>query len=430
MPDPIRRLLNRAALGYWEPAITQRTRDQVIALLLKPDPKPYALEATVPYIDKATPDSTADRYKLYEIEAENYGKIQRYWVHRMVNTKYPLQEKMALFWHNHFATGFSKVKHAKLLARQYDIFYKYAFGKLGDMLRLISTDAAMLTWLDGMRNMKYAPNENYARELFELFTLGVGHYTEKDVKETARALTGWQLDTTTGKVYFHRPYHDSGGKTIFGKSGKFALADVIRIILENPQTARFITEKVLQTFVTPTPKKQDIERFAAIYRKSQYEMRTLLKAVLSDPLFDIEAKKRSLVRPPVDLLVASYRAGAVPMRPEFIYSYLFECGQTLFNPPSVAGWEGGHAWIASAPMIARYRLAKEIGQTAWNLTTKNRIYKGSDVILFWAKRLCFVPSQTTLDTLLPYTNGGSAVKAPNLQAMLTLLVFAPENQRY
>src|SRR5689334_11855154 len=183
----------------------------------------------------------------------NLNDLQYWWLLTMVRTKQPLQERMTLFWHSHFTTAYSKVKDEMALTQQNQLYRDFALGNFKDFVKAVSRNRAMIEYLDGQSNRKGQPNENYARELMELFTIGIGNYTEQDVREAARAFTGWGY---RGLVYFfNKNQHDDGSKTFMGKTGNFNGDDIIDIIIDNPQTGRFITTKLWRNFVYDNPDK-------------------------------------------------------------------------------------------------------------------------------------------------------------------------------
>src|SRR6185503_10785129 len=195
-------------------------------------------------------------------------ELQSWWLTELIATRAPLAEKMTLFWHNHFVSGLQKVRSPQLLYRQNVLLRKHALGNFGELLRAVSRDPAMLIYLDNASNRREQPNENFARELMELFTLGEGHYGEQDVKEAARAFTGWSVDPDTGEFLFRRPAHDDGVKTILGRTGSFDGSAVLDILLAQPQTAEFVAGKLWREFVSPVPDPVEVRRIARAFRES------------------------------------------------------------------------------------------------------------------------------------------------------------------
>jgi len=224
----------------------------------------------------------------------------------------------------------------------------------------------MLVWLDNARSRKGAPNENFAREVMELFTLGVGHYSEQDVKEAARAFTGWSIDPATG-AYRYRPFfHDGGEKVVLGRRGRLDGDDVLDILLAQPQTANFIAEKMWREFVSPTPDEAEVQRWGALFRAAHYEVKPLLRAVLLSDAFWSPGNRATLVKSPVDVVVGTLRTFDVhpaDLRPAAIACAVL--GQNLFSPPNVKGWPGGDAWIDSATLLGREQFV-------------DRVFRGAD----------------------------------------------------
>ena len=199
---------------------------------------------------------------------EHAFELREWWFREMLATPSPLAEKMTLFWHNHFATSQQKVRFTPLLYRQNVMLRQQALGNFGSLLRQVARDPAMLVYLDGANSRKEQPNENFAREVMELFTLGEGNYTERDIKEAARAFTGFSIDRESGEFIFRRGIHDYGNKTVFGKTGNFDGDQIIDALLKKPEAAQFVTRKLWKEFVSPTPDEREITKLAAGFRDS------------------------------------------------------------------------------------------------------------------------------------------------------------------
>ncbi len=212
----------------------------------------------------------------------------------------------------------------------------------------------MLVYLDNAGSRKQAPNENFAREVMELFTLGEGHYGERDIKEAARAFTGWSLERDTGEYTFRRMWHDYGDKTVLGHSGRLDGDDVLDILLARPEAAEFIAGKVWREFVSPTPDAKEVARWAAIFRSANYEVKPLMRAVLGSQAFWAPDNRAALIKSPVELVVGTLRT--FDIHPMDLRPAVFACaalGQNLFSPPNVKGWPGGEAWINSSTLLGR-----------------------------------------------------------------------------
>jgi len=323
-------------------------------------------------------DEPFDRfYRVNSLPADERMAVQRtllqrsfelraWWLGEMVATPSPLTERMTLFWHNHFATSQQKVRSLQLMYRQNALLRREALGNFATLLRGIAKDPAMLVYLDNAGNRRQAPNENFAREVMELFTLGEGHYTEHDIKEAARAFTGWSLDRESGDFTYRRMWHDYGEKTVFGRTARMDGDDVIDLLLARPETAQFIAAKVWREFVSPTPQPAEVTRWAGMLRDARYEMKPLLRAVLMSDAFWSDAHRGALVKSPVELVAGTLRTFEI--HPADLRPAVFACaalGQNLFSPPNVKGWPGGEAWIDSSTLLARQQFI-------------DRVFRGSD----------------------------------------------------
>ncbi|MCH8828688.1 MAG: DUF1800 domain-containing protein, partial [Planctomycetes bacterium] len=242
------------------------------------------------------------------MESQQPQQLKAWWLYRMLYSPHPLQERMTLFWHNHFATSNAKVNNLRLMHGQHQTLRKHALGHFGEMLQAMTRDPAMILWLDSNTNKKGKPNENYAREVFELFSLGVGNYTEKDIQEAARALTGWSVNN--GKAVFQRSEFDDGEKTIFGRTGKWAAGDVVRIALEQPACSRFLVRKLFREFVSDTVDVSDemLKPLADDFRIRNYDISWLVSRLLHSWVFYSHAAFRQKIKSPVDFLVGTARS--------------------------------------------------------------------------------------------------------------------------
>jgi uncharacterized protein (DUF1800 family) len=281
-------------------------------------------------------------------------ELRSWWITEMLATGSPFSEKMTLFWHNHFATGQEKVRSAMQMLRQNQILRKHALGNFGALLREVSKDPAMLIYLDQAQSKKGTPNENFAREVMELFTLGEGHYTEQDIKEAARALTGWSVDADAGEFRYRPALHDGGIKTILGQTGNFSGDDVITLLLKRPETAEFVVKKLMREFVAPAPDAAEVKRLATIFRDANYEIAPLMRAMFSTPTFYAPDNRAALVKSPVDLVVGTLRQFKFEVHDAAPFAVLTrQLGQDLFQPPNVKGWPGGEVWINTNTLLAR-----------------------------------------------------------------------------
>jgi Protein of unknown function (DUF1800) len=285
-------------------------------------------------------------------------ELKHWWLERMTNGPRPLQEKMTLFWHGHFATSEQKVRDAYLMWKQNDLFRQHATGNWLNLLTDVAKDPAMLVWLDQAQSRKEHPNENFAREVMELFTLGEGHYTEKDVTEAARALTGWSYDNRD-EEFIERPrFRDDGEKTFLGRTGDLTGDDVLRQIVAQPQAARFISAKLWNFFAGSPASDELVTALAGRLRSSNMNFKPLLADIFYSEEFYSDSIIRNQVKSPVQWLVGSSRVLERDIPAPFIsYGLTRSLGQDLFAPPNVKGWDGGLSWINTSNLLARYNYA-------------------------------------------------------------------------
>lgn len=287
--------------------------------------------------------------------------MQAWWIKEMVETSSPLTEKMTLFWHNHFVSSLEKVKVPHLLFEQNKKLRRHALGRFSDMLFALSKDPAMLIYLDGVKNVKGHPNENFAREVMELFTLGEGHYTEKDIQEAARAFTGWSVDRRTGSFVFQKQKHDNGLKTVLGESGAFVGDDILKILLKRKQTARYLVSEMWKEFVSLEPQQSEVNVIADRFFKSGFDIKEALKGLLTTASFYDTKNRGVLVKSPIELIVGSFRQFSGRSEDYRLYAGVArQMGQTLFNPPSVKGWDGGVSWISTNSLAYRKEFLKQL----------------------------------------------------------------------
>ncbi len=300
-----------------------------------------------------------EAFKDFQRENRMQGlEAQGWWFRRMLLTKAPLREKMTLFWHDHFATSIQKVKEPVLLMRQNQLFREHAFGSFRDLTEAILMDPAMMLYLDTQNSRKGMPNENFAREVMELFTLGEGNYTEQDIREVARAFTGYQFNRVTGEAFHNRRQWDETDKIILGKTGPFTGEDVVNIIFEKSAAASFMVRKIWEFFVYDNPSASAIEALAGGFRKADYLMKPLLREIFLSREFYAEAAIRSQIKSPVQYLIQLLKQLEITEPPAgFPINGQQQLGQTLFMPPNVAGWDWGKAWINTNTLLTRYNLA-------------------------------------------------------------------------
>lgn len=285
-------------------------------------------------------------------------ELKGWWYQEMLATPSPFTERMTLFWHNHFTSSFKKVKWPALLYRQNVLLRRHAVGSFRDLLFNVAKDPAMILYLDTQTNHKDHPNENFSRELFELFTLGEGHYTEQDIQEAARAFTGWHVAVHQGGGFvFNRHRHDAGVKRVLGKSGAFQGDDILALALAQPACATYITAKLWREFVSDQPDPREVDRLAGIFRTSDYQIKPLLRALLTSPQFWAVENRGVLTKSPVELIVGTIRLFQLPIKEtDVLTKYGKRLGQDLFDPPNVKGWPGGTRWITSTTLLNRWQL--------------------------------------------------------------------------
>jgi uncharacterized protein (DUF1800 family) len=292
---------------------------------------------------------------------EQGRELRSWWVTEMLSTDQPLVERMTLFWHNHFTSSIQKVRFVPSMYWQNVLFRREALGNFATLLREVARDPAMLIYLDGVRSVARQPNENFARELLELFTLGEGHYTEADIRNAARAFTGWSIDRETGRFQNHAQLHDDGVKTFLGETGRFTGEDIVNILLRRPRTAETIVEKLWREFVSLKPEVGEVKRLAAIFRDSGYEMKPLLRALFLSPAFRDPANRAALIKSPVELIVGSVRMLGLPVPEKTqLVRMMGALGQILFSPPNVKGWPGGESWITTNTLLLRQQFLRRI----------------------------------------------------------------------
>ncbi len=288
------------------------------------------------------------------------NRVAYWWANRMVASPRPLQEKMALLWHGHFASNEAKVRDYRKLLGQLELFEQQGTGNFRNLTVAVAQDPAMLTFLDAGVNVKGASNENFAREIMELFTMGVGHYTEKDIREAARAFTGWNYVDL--KFVVNKDQHDDGEKTFLGKTGHFDGVDVIDIIMQQPATADFIAGKIYRFFVRQQLSPELQGQLGATLRDSHYEIKPLLEKIFLSRDFYSPASVGTQIKSPVELAVSTYRKlgqKGVPGVPDFNLA-TGALGQQLFSPPTVAGWAGGQSWITPGLLLERGNFVRDV----------------------------------------------------------------------
>ena len=389
------------------------------------------------------------------VDFDDMGSAKKWWLYRMSHTPRPLEEKMTLFWHGHFATANYKVDHPRRMWAQNETLRAHALGNFRTMLQAVSRDPAMLVWLDGVDNKKGKPNENYGRELLELFTMGVGSgYTEKDVQEAARAFTGWRFDRDTEAFEFHPNEHDDGVKTFLGQTGNFSGDDIIDIVVRQPQTAQFLCTKLFKYFVHENPTPADVAPLARVYFSSGYDIRSVMGAMLTSPTFYSDAAFHSRIKTPTEYVVTAVRTLDVPFavaaKNNSLGGAVSNMGQDLFNPPNVKGWPGGKTWVNTMTLIMRINFASALvtemerrglvsdhlrrGITAYGSAAPGGLNTPEQVVdALWGFLLPgHAPSAQTRNALLDYARDHDHPNQINFDGktpgLVSLILSAPEYQ--
>jgi len=297
------------------------------------------------------------RQQMQRSQREAMNRLQMWWLDRMCHTTRPLEEKLTLFWHGHFATSAEKVREPIHNYWLNQTLRTHASGNFRTLVLEVSQSPAMLQYLDNVRNRRGKPNENWARELMELFTLGIGNYTEQDIKEAARAFTGWTV--RNGAFVFDRRQHDDGVKTVLGRTGAFDGEDIVDILLAQPACAEFISRKLWTYFAYEDPEPEIVAGLAATLREAGYELKPVLRRIFSSEAFYSARARLSQVKSPAQLVVGLQVQLDVPLteRPPVAVLAMRAMGQSLFYPPNVKGWDGGTAWINTNTFLVRCNLA-------------------------------------------------------------------------
>jgi uncharacterized protein (DUF1800 family) len=317
--------------------------------------------------DESDEDKAAKK-KAKKERAAQQKQLAAWWLDRMVAVDVATTEKVTWFWHGHFATSAQKVKYAQLMLGQNEAFRRLGMGSFTDLAHTMIVDPAMIVWLDGNDNKAGAANENLAREFMELFTLGVGHYTEDDVREAARALTGWTIDRETGKPKFVTKRHDGEPATIFGKKAEYDAKSFVDLALGREESAPFVVGRMWYRLVSPTPPDDAAKGRLLNAYGPRRDIRATLRAIAQEPAFRDE--KTALVKQPVEWLVGLLRALGV--RPSALdekvagklYKGLMGLGQVPFRPPSVGGWPSGASWLTTAAGLTRLKIAQGVAEQA------------------------------------------------------------------
>jgi uncharacterized protein (DUF1800 family) len=383
-------------------------------------------------------DDQMRQFANLTLAANNREHLAAWWLHRMRHTPAPLLEKATLFWHGHFATSAAKVRDAKLMFQQNELLRQHALGSFEKLVRGIARDPAMLLYLDSATNRKNHPNENFAREVMELFCLGLGNYTEQDIQQLARCFTGWEVQH--GAFLFNAYQHDSGIKKVLGSSGPFDGDDGLRIILQQPAAAQFVCAKLVKFFVSDELElpAEWIEPLARRFRDERLTVGPVLEVILTSRLFYSSASLGCKVRSPVELGVGFLRALDANADMVQLAGQLRELGQLPFFPPNVKGWDGGRTWIDSSALLGRAKLVRTIvenSQTRYGGVSLEEYLdrfglKTSGNVFDWLSELLLAvkPPDDVRAQLIEQLDGGSRSRPAALKKVLHVLSSLPEFQ--
>ncbi len=355
----LQHLLNRSGFGM-TPDLWKRFKgtdlDTVVSELFKDS----AVIQDLLYIEKPKTDDKGEARPLkvaalFIKSKKEKEELNLAWMDRMVVANATLREKMTMFWHNHFSTS---ANFSWLMQVQHNTLRQYALENFSDLLHAISKDPAMILWLNNQQNKKDAPNENFAREVMELFTLGEGNgYTENDIKQAARAFTGWRVNKK-GEFEFNDATHDSDEKEVFGKKGNFNGDDIINMLLEKPQLSEFICRKIYKWFVNSEIDEDRVKELANRFRSNNYDIGDLMKTIFVSDWFYDDKNIGCLISTPVELLVRFKKLCKLEVDDQQMLALQEVLGQTLFFPPNVAGWKGGRGWIDTSSLVQRLHIPR------------------------------------------------------------------------
>lgn len=365
--DHAAHLLRRAGFGGTPEQVeylARLGRENAIEYLLNYEKIPDTLRppALFPPPDPPPRGASREEQQRYRMQQRRRDQLQfqrivQWWIDAMVSTPRPLQEKMVLFWHGHFTSGYREVRSSRALFIQNQMFRSNALGNFRDFLIDVTEDPAMILYLNTQQNVRGKPNENYARELMELFTLGEGQYTEKDIREAARAFTGLKANPRTGEALYVARQHDFGRKEFLGRKGEFDPADIIDIILEQPAAAEHVVRRLWTFFAYEDPEPELVQTLAGIFRDSDYELKPLMRALFTADAFYSDRARHTHIKSPVELVVGTLRSLEMPAHDTFMLANgLRAMGQELMQPPNVKGWDGGATWITTSTLFNRYNM--------------------------------------------------------------------------
>lgn len=387
------------------------------------------------------PDEAEARYPTSVIDYAQPVSLPLWWLQRMIVTNRPLQEKLTLFWHGHLTSSITRVNQLRFtMISQNELLRRGALGSFRDLLLNVSKDPAMILWLDNNTNRKNKPNENFARELFELFTLGRDRgYTEADIREAARAFTGWfQRD---GVFRFDAAQHDNGQKTVFGRTGNLDGGDVVDLAVAHPATGPYLAAKLWEFFVYPKPETAVVDEIAAVYTSSGYDMRAVMRAILGHPRFYSERAYHALIKSPVEIIAGFFRSLGATFDTAATAEQRLQlgrqlagigqgAGQVLFSPPDVNGWPGGEEWVGTSALVTRYNFAAAAARDGYSgvaidvaaILGRRGLSSPAAIVDFFAGLmvdgdLTAAQRQTLLDYMVKQDNGSAGTFTLNDQTI-------------
>ena len=412
----IQHLLFRASFGA-KPEEVKSLLDKPIPSIVKDlfdSSEKYKDINYLPYpLNEREQKKGAGGLKQVKLFFKSFGEreqLNEQWIFKLTHTKAALREKMVFFWHNHFATS---VDYGYLMQQQNNTIRKHALGKFGDLLHAMAKDPAMILYLNNQQNKKDHPNENFAREVMELFTLGEGNYSEKDIKEAARAFTGWTIDNT-GTYTFKEKDFDAGEKEFMGKKGFFKGEEIIEMLLDNKQTAVYLVTKIYRDFVNFNVDEERVIELADDFYNSGYDIKKLMSTIFLADWFYAEKNIGTKIASPVELIVRLKKYFAIEfLELKQLINYQKALGQVLFYPPNVAGWKGGPHWIDSASLLLRLNTITHIhenglsldisGKPAFEdeLNDKRKQHKNKKISAKWSPVIDFFEGKSD-DELIDY----------------------------
>ena len=390
-------------------------------------PPAWAEGPRPPYLNQQ--DWTRERKDAFrEDRRGEVHQLKTWWLAEMTVTPSPLSERMVLFWHNHFTSAAEGPFWSHMLYAQNALFRERGMDSFAALLDGIVRDPMMLRYLDNTTNRKGKPNENFARELMELFTLGEGNYSERDIREVARAFTGWTVTRANNHGFVvDAKQHDSGNKTIFGKTGNFDGNDVAKMLLAHPATARFVVAKLWREFISDAPDAAAVERLAKSFRDSGYAIKPLLREMLLSREFWDPANRTALIKSPVELIVGTIRTFELPIADlEALPNFAKRLGQDVFDPPNVKGWPGGKMWINPQSLLVRHQTIERLlawqsvsmdpmlspgaGKTGQESRERLRLRVAAEGCRGGPQTIVRVDGQVVADTVLAFAHDGEALE--------------------